>query len=91
MSKKPYRWGGYFPNTGVLEIIEMETDRVIQVGSLQDRSGYKFLNKNQYRVYSTDGISPCLYPCCGGGLEPKIVVYETDKGIRNIPNKKQQG
>lgn len=50
-----------------------KSNRVIQVGSLQDRSQSKFSNKNQYRVYSAIGICPTLNTCGGGGREPKIV------------------
>ena len=45
---------------------------VIQVGVTK----YTEWNKQQYRVYSTEGIAPCLNCCGGGGLEPKIVVYD---------------
>lgn len=56
--------------------IKMSTSRVIQVGNLYRKS--KFCNPQRGRIYSTDGISPCINEVGGGGnLEPKILVYET--------------
>lgn len=46
----------------------METEKVIQVGCTK----YTEWNRQQYRVYSIGGISPCLNTVGGGGLEPKI-------------------
>lgn len=49
---------------------------VIQIGNLVDDTNIGFKNPQRGRVYSIDGISPCLNCCEGGGLEPKIIVYE---------------
>lgn len=53
----------------------MNNVKVIQVGSLKKTDW----NRQQYRVYSPTGLSPCLNVVGGGGLEPKIM--ETDKTI----------
>lgn len=45
--------------------------RVIQVGNLIRESNYK--NPHRGRIYSTEGIAPCLSCCEGGNLEPKIL------------------
>lgn len=65
-----------------------------QIGNI--RKGTKtFDNPQSGRVYSPEGISPCLNTCQGGGLEPKFIVgdkmkivYEkrTDEGIRTFKN-----
>lgn len=41
---------------------------VQQVGTTKETEW----NRQQYRVYGIDGLSPCLNCCGGGGLEPKI-------------------
>ena len=38
-------------------------------------------NPNQYRVYETDGLSPCLNSMNGGGREPHIPVSVNRNGI----------
>lgn len=54
----------------------MSNAKVIQVGNLYPDTP-NFKNKTSGRVYSTEGISPTLTACQGGGRrEPKIVVYE---------------
>ena len=45
--------------------------RVIQVGNLIGESNYK--NPHRGRIYSAEGIAPCLSCCEGGNLEPKIL------------------
>lgn len=42
---------------------------VRQVGATRE-TGW---NRQQYRVYGIDGLSPCLNSLSGGGLEPKII------------------
>lgn len=49
---------------------------VIQIGNLVDDTNIGFKNPQRGRVYSIEGISPCLNCCEGGGLGPKIIVYE---------------
>lgn len=41
-------------------------DRVIQVGNIVDDSQIGFKNPQRGRIYSADGISPCLNTCGGG-------------------------
>lgn len=52
-------------------------DRVIQVGNIVDDSQIGFKNPQRGRIYSADGISPCLNTCGGGNLEPKILTDRT--------------
>lgn len=62
-----------------METIERDTpmttdssNEVIQVGNIVDDSiGFK--NPQRGRIYSADGLSPCIYCFEGGGLEPKII------------------
>lgn len=39
-------------------------------------------NPNQYRVYGTDGLSPCLNTAQGGGLQPHILVKSANSTTR---------
>lgn len=57
-------------------ICSMENVRVIQVGNIVDDTNIGFKNPQRGRIYSPEGIAPCLNTCGGGNLEPKIVVYE---------------
>lgn len=51
-----------------------EEAKVEQVGNLiPDREGM-FHNSHRGRVYSTEGIAPCMHTCGGGNLEPKILL-----------------
>ena len=52
---------------------------VIQVGNLVDDTNRKFKNPQTGRVYSTEGLAPCLTCMEGGQREPKIIVYEDNK------------
>lgn len=45
--------------------------QVVQVGNLIGESNYK--NPHRGRIYSAEGIAPCLSCCEGGNLEPKIL------------------
>jgi DNA (cytosine-5)-methyltransferase 1 len=51
----------------------MEEVNVEQIGNIVDDSNINFKNPQRGRVYSSEGISPALNCCQGGGLEPKIV------------------
>lgn len=65
----------------------MDKAEVIQIGNIVDDSKIGFKNPQRGRVYSINGIAPCLN-CCGGGLVPKIVVYETERvQIPTIPTR----
>lgn len=54
----------------------MDNGEVIQVGNIVDDSKVGFKNPQRGRIYSIEGLAPCLNCCGGGQLEPKIVVYE---------------
>ena len=45
--------------------------KVIQIAKAKSESRD---NPNQYRVYDTKGIAPCLNSMGGGGLEPHIAM-----------------
>lgn len=47
--------------------------RVEQVGNIVDDTNIGFKNPQRGRIYSDEGLAPCLNCCEGGGLEPKIV------------------
>lgn len=47
----------------------------IQIGMLNDEKYSKMIEQSR-RVYSPEGIAPCLNTCGGGNLEPKVVVNE---------------
>lgn len=53
--------------------------KVIQVGNLVDDSNINFKNPQRGRVYSAEGLAPCLTCMEGGQREPKIIVYEDNK------------
>lgn len=46
--------------------------KVKQIGNLIDDSNRKFKNPQTGRIYDTDGLSPTVNTCQGGGREPKI-------------------
>lgn len=45
----------------------------MQIGNIVDDTKIGFKNPQRGRVYSSEGLSPCLNCCEGGGLEPKIL------------------
>lgn len=47
--------------------------RVEQIGDIVDDANIGFKNPQRGRIYSDEGLAPCLNCCEGGGLEPKIV------------------
>jgi DNA (cytosine-5)-methyltransferase 1 len=57
---------------------------VIQVGNIVNTGNWD--NPQRGRIYSSDGCSPALNCCGGGGLEPKILQtvceQRTDEGLR---------
>nr|DAP84552.1 MAG TPA: Cytosine specific methyltransferase [Caudoviricetes sp.]DAP89148.1 MAG TPA: Cytosine specific methyltransferase [Caudoviricetes sp.]DAX44500.1 MAG TPA: Cytosine specific methyltransferase [Caudoviricetes sp.] len=62
---------------------ERPTDNfIIQLGNLKNTESFGG-NPHTGRVYSPDGISPCLNTMQGGGLEPKILQSE-DYRIRKL-------
>lgn len=55
----------------------MDNGEVIQVGNIVDDTYIGFKNPQRGRIYSADGISPCLNTVGGGNLEPKILTART--------------
>lgn len=60
----------------------MDNGEVIQVGATKPTEW----NRQQYRVYSPSGLSPCLNTVQGGGLEPKIVCEMEEVKIISSPH-----
>lgn len=54
--------------TGCNQGVVIGAAEVQQVGTTKETEW----NRQQYRVYGINGLSPCLNCCAGGGLEPKI-------------------
>lgn len=63
--------------TAILEI-EMNEPKVIQIANLVPEQGGRFSNPQRGRVYSPDGLSPCIDNMGGGNREPKILGYTRD-------------
>lgn len=55
----------------------VDTNNVFQIGNIVHTGNFN--NPQRGRIYSSEGISPTLNTCGGGGLEPKIVVKEATK------------
>lgn len=71
------RYGNALSNgTYIIEGNECEQTGINQVASLNSD---KRFNPNQYRVYGTDGLSPCLNTAQGGGLQPHVLVKSATK------------
>lgn len=51
--------------------------KVIQVGNIVSTGNWD--NPQRGRIYSSEGCSPAINTCQGGGLEPKIVIGSTQK------------
>lgn len=49
----------------------MKTDQVIELGNIVQTGNWS--SPQRGRIYSSNGIAPCLNTCGGGGLEPKIL------------------
>lgn len=49
-------------------------ERIIEVGNLVTTQAWD--SPQRGRIYSAEGVSPAIYTFQGGGLEPKIIVYE---------------
>lgn len=48
--------------------------RVIEIGNIVGKVN-QWQSPQSGRVYSIEGVSPCLNTCGGGNREPKIMVY----------------
>ena len=71
------RYGNALSNgTYIIEGNECEQTEINQVASLNSD---KRFNPNQYRVYDTDGLSPCLNTAQGGGLQPHVLIKPKDR------------
>lgn len=63
----------------------METDKVIQVGNIVE--GGEYDNPQRGRVYSPEGISPCMNGAGGGGnLEPKVLLDMENPKVKQVGN-----
>lgn len=56
-----------------LATMVMEEIKVKQVMNIVDDTNIGFKNPQRGRVYSVDGLSPCIYCYECGGLEPKVL------------------
>ena len=71
------RYGNTLSNgTYIIEGNECEQTGINQVASL---GSDKRLNPNRYRVYDTEGLSPCLNTVQVGGLQPHVLVKSATK------------
>jgi len=52
---------------------------VQQIGNIVDDTNRRFKNPQTGRVYSVEGLAPCLNTCQGGGREPKIMAMRGRK------------
>lgn len=50
-------------------------NEVIEIGNIVKTGNWN--SPQRGRIYSVMGISPCISCCQGGGLEPKVLLYET--------------
>lgn len=55
-------------------------NKILQIANIIKSTGFD--NPQKGRVYSIDGISPCLTTMSGGGLQPKIIEVNI-KGVSN--------
>lgn len=55
--------------------------RVIEIGNVVDTGNWA--SPQRGRIYSPDGICPCLNCMQGGGLEPKILLYEENRSVEH--------
>lgn len=55
-------------------------NKILQIANITKSTGFN--NPQNGRVYSIDGISPCLNTMSGGGLQPKIIEVNI-KGVSN--------
>lgn len=53
-------------------------NEIIEIGNIVKTGNWG--SPERGRIYSANGISPCLSTMRGGGLEPKIIEYERDLG-----------
>lgn len=58
-------------------------NQVIEIGNIVGAVN-NWQSPQRGRVYSSEGVSPCLQTCGGGNLEPKILVYEEQEKWRDL-------
>ena len=61
---------------GCLTATDYKEPKIVQVGRLSNSNRD---NSSCYRVYETDGLSPCLSTMQGGGREPHVLVKSATK------------
>ena len=61
---------------GCLTATDYKEPKIVQIGRVKDSERD---NPSVYRVYDTDGLSPCLNTAQGGGREPHILVDNDEK------------
>lgn len=59
---------------------EDNTNNVMQIGNIIENHG-NWDNPQRGRIYNSNGISPALNTCGGGGLEPKIMCSVHNDGV----------
>lgn len=61
---------------GYMTATDYKEPKIVQIGRVKDSERD---NPSVYRVYDTDGLSPCLNTAQGGGREPHILVDNDEK------------
>lgn len=61
---------------GCLTATDYKEPKIVQIGRLSNSNRD---NSSCYRVYETDGLSPCLNTMQGGGREPHVLVKSATK------------
>lgn len=62
-------------------------NQVIELGNIVHTGNWN--NPQRGRIYSVDGICPCISTCGGGGQEPKILEINGD--LRTEQKQRQDG
>ena len=62
---------------GCLTATDYKEPKIVQIGRLSNSNRD---NSSRYRVYETDGLSPCLSTMQGGGLQPHVLVKSATMG-----------
>lgn len=61
---------------GCLTATDYKEPKIVQIGRVKDSERD---NPSVYRVYDTEGLSPCLNTMQGGGREPHVLVNNDEK------------
>ena len=62
--------------------LSMKTNQVIELGNIVHTGNWN--SPQRGRIYSPEGICPCLSTCGGGGQEPKILEIYENRQTDNI-------